>query len=85
MVPILASDEEFMVNARAARINREALPLLNSGVKFVPASAGGGGAGGPGYRDHVEYHISTAKVEDAFIEAQQAEKRRAAIALGRLS
>ena len=74
-----------MVNARAARDQSGGVAVVELRGQFVPASAGGGGAGGPGYRDHVEYHISTAKVEDAFIEAQQAEKRRAAIALGRLS
>ena len=75
-----------MVNARAARaINREALPLLNPGqvrARIGRRRWGQAGVSGP----RVEYHISgRRRSRTRSIEAQQAEKRRAAIALGRLS
>jgi phage-related minor tail protein len=38
----------------------------------------------PAYRDHIEYNISTEKVEDAFITAQLTERRRAATLLAGL-
>lgn len=47
--------------------------------RSTPAMGGGVvGSDGAYYRDHVEYHISTARVEEAFLEAQSRADRQAA-------
>lgn len=67
-------------------LTREQWDDANAAIKIVQrmAEPARHNAPGVGYRDHIEYNIRTATVEDAFLTAQQTEKRRtAAVIAGR--
>lgn len=82
---------EFVFDAITTRKNMPLLQAIYRGDVPTPQLAGVArtqapaavAAPGTGYRDHVEYHISTARVEDAFNEARSREDRRAAMSIER--
>lgn len=72
-IPAFLSNGEYVVNSMATRQNMPVLEAINSGQQV----------GGGHYGDVVTYKISTARVEDAFLEAQHSADRKAAMAVGR--
>ena len=81
-IPSWLEGGEYVVQREAAQANLPILESINARRPLpsirqqAPANAGG-------YRDHVEYHVSTARVEDAFNEARRQENRRAMATIGR--
>jgi hypothetical protein len=77
-IPAFLSNGEYVVNAMAARDNMPLLESINARRPMPTMSRPRASAGSVGYRDHVEYHVRTATVEDAFLTARRNEERRMA-------